>query len=233
MSLLRTDPGQAVVAQRLDALREFLEPCLGALLDIGCGGGVLSDGLAQQGFHVTGIDPYVGSGAPASRVRGSAHALPMTSDSFDHVLLHWSLHHVPQALMGRALGEALRVLRTAGTLYVIEPEPVGSWQAVSCGFHDETGVQAMAAEVVNHLVVAKGCSRRRAYYFSEDRYPQFDAFVDDMMSLAYNRYRVEDIRQDAVRDAFEACAHEGAYVLRQRIRMEAIQWPKNFRSDNS
>ncbi len=228
MSLLRADPDQAIVAQPLDALREFLQPCLGALLDIGCGGGVLSDGLAQQGFHVTGIDPYVASGAPASRVRGSAHALPIADDTFDHVLLHWSLHHVPQVLMGRALGEALRVLRAAGTLYVIEPEPVGSWQTVSCAFHDETEVQAMAAEVVNRLVVAKGCSRRRAYYFSEDRYPQFDAFVDDMMSLAYNRYRVEDIRQDVVRDGFEACAREDAYVLHQRIRMEAIQWPENF-----
>ena len=223
MSLLRADPDQAIVAQPLDALREFLRPGSGALLDIGCGGGVLSDGLAQQGFHVTGIDPYVASGAPASRVRGSAHALPMTNDTFDHVLLHWSLHHVPQVLMGRALGEALRVLRAAGTLYVIEPEPVGSWQTVSCAFHDETEVQAMAAEAVNRLVEAKGCSRRRAYYFSEDRYPQFDAFVDDMMSLAYNRYRVEDIRQDVVRDAFEACAREDAYVLHQRIRMEAIQ----------
>ena len=223
MSLLRADPDQAIVVQRLDALREFLQPCSGALLDIGCGGGVLSDGLAQQGFHVTGIDPYVASGAPASRVRGSAHALPIADDTFDHVLLHWSLHHVPQVLMGRALGEALRVLRAAGTLYVIEPEPVGSWQAVSCAFHDETEVQAMAAEVVNRLVVAKGYNRRRAYYFSEDRYPQFDAFVDDMMSLAYNRYRVEDIRQDVVRDAFEACAREDAYVLHQRIRMEAIQ----------
>lgn len=232
MSVLRSNPGQAIVAQRLDALCEFLEPCLGTLLDIGCGGGALSDGLAQQGFHVTGIDPVVGGGTPASRVRGSAHALPMTNNTFDHVLLHWSLHHVPQALMGRALGEALRVLQAAGTLYVIEPEPVGSWQAVSCAFHDETEVQAMAADVVNRLVVAKGCRRRRAYYFSEDRYPQFDAFVDDMMSLAYNRYRVEDIRQDTVRDAFEACAHEGAYVLRQRIRMEAIQRPKNFRSDH-
>ncbi len=228
MSLLRADPDQAIVAQRLDALREFLQPCSGALLDIGCGGGVLSDGLAQQGFHVTGIDPYVASGAPASRVRGSAHALPIADDTFDHVLLHWSLHHVPQALMDRALGEALRVLRAAGTLYVIEPEPVGSWQAVSCAFHDETEVQAMAAEAVNRLVEAKGCSRRRAYYFSEDRYPQFDAFVDDMMSLAYNRYRVEDIRQDVVRDGFEACAREDAYVLHQRIRMEAIQWPENF-----
>ncbi len=228
MSLLRADPDQAIVAQRLDALREFLQPCSGALLDIGCGGGVLSDGLAQQGFHVTGIDPYVASGAPASRVRGSAHALPIADDTFDHVLLHWSLHHVPQALMDRALGEALRVLRAAGTLYVIEPEPVGSWQAVSCAFHDETEVQAMAAEAVNRLVEAKGCSRRRAYYFSEDRYPQFDAFVDDMMSLAYNRYRVEDIRQEVVRDAFEACAREDAYVLHQRIRMEAIQWLENF-----
>ncbi len=228
MSLLRADPDQAIVAQRLDALREFLQPCSGALLDIGCGGGVLSDGLAQQGFHVTGIDPYVASGAPASRVRGSAHALPIADDTFDHVLLHWSLHHVPQALMDRALGEALRVLRAAGTLYVIEPEPVGSWQAVSCAFHDETEVQAMAAEAVNRLVEAKGCSRRRAYYFSEDRYPQFDAFVDDMMSLAYNRYRVEDIRQDVVRDGFEACAREDAYVLHQRIRMEAIQWLENF-----
>ena len=39
--------------------------------------------------------------------------------------------------MVAALEEAQRVLNENGRLFVIEPEPVGSWQEVSHPFHDE------------------------------------------------------------------------------------------------
>ena len=224
MSWLNVDAADAVVARPIDALREFLGAGSGTLLDVGCGQGTLSDSLVQQGYRVTGIDPYVGFGMPALRVCGNAHALPMANNVFDKVLLHWSLHHVPDDLMGQAIREACRVLVSQGILYVVEPEPVGSSQVVSRPFHDETKVQALAAAAVDQLVLEKGAHRRRAYYVSEDRYPNFDFFVDDMMSRAYNRYQVEDLCQDVVRDAFEACREEGEYRLRHRIRMEEIRW---------
>ena len=224
MSLLNTDPDRASVIKPIDALLEFLDGKPGKLLDIGCGEGVLSDTLSQHGYTVTGIDPLVGRGSPAWRVRASAGAIPLASDSFDIAVFHWSLHHVPEDLMVAALTEAQRVLNENGSLFVIEPEPVGSWQEVSQPFHDETGVQAKAAQAVEEVAKARPSERRRQYYLSEDFYDNFDAFVESMMSHAYNRYTEEQIRQQSVRESFESCREDDRYRLRHRIRMEEICW---------
>ena len=124
--------------------------------------------------------------------------------------------------MSAALAEAQRVLTGAGRLFVIEPEPVGSWQEVSQPFHDETEVQAKAAKAVDKVVSASALTRRLQYYLSEDCYNSFDEFVESMMSYAYNRYTEDQIRQQRVRDAFES-HHEGdIFRLQHRIRMEEI-----------
>ena len=222
MSLLNTDPAKASVAKPVDALIEFLGSGKGRLLDIGCGEGALSDTLSQHGYTVTGIDPLVGNGTSAWRVRASAGAVPLASDSFDIAVFHWSLHHVPEELMSAALAEAQRVLTGAGRLFVIEPEPVGSWQEVSQPFHDETEVQAKAVKAVDKVVSASALTRRRQYYLSEDFYNSFDEFVESMMSYAYNRYTEDQIRQQRVRDAFESRREGDIFRLQHRIRMEEI-----------
>mgnify|MGYP003328837460 CR=1 FL=1 len=135
MSFLSADPTKASVIKPIDALLEFLGGGKEKLLDVGCGEGVLSDTLSQHGYAVTGIDPLVESGSPAWRVRASAGAIPLASNSFDIAVFHWSLHHVPEDLMTSALAEVQRVLNENGRLFVIEPEPVGSWQEVSQPFH--------------------------------------------------------------------------------------------------
>jgi len=224
MSLLNTDPAKASVVKPIDALLEFLGKDTGKLLDIGCGAGVLSDTLAQHGYAVTGIDPLVGDGSRAWRVQASAGAIPLASDSFDIAVFHWSLHHVPEDLMASALAEAQRVLNQNGRLFVIEPEPVGSSQEVSYPFHDETEVQAKAAQAVEEVIKARPSQRRRQYYLSEECYESFDAFVKAMMSYAYNRYTEEEVRQDVVRKTFESCRENDGYRLHHRIRMEAICW---------
>ena len=224
MSLLSTDPAKASVVKPIDALLEFLGEDTGKLLDVGCGAGVLSDTLAQHGYAVTGIDPLVGGGSPAWRVQASADAIPLSSDTFDIAVFHWSLHHVPEGLMASALVEAQRVLNQNGRLLVVEPEPVGSSQEVSYPFHDETGVQAKAAHVVEEVIQSRPSQRRRRYYLSEERYESFDAFVKAMMSYAYNRYTEEEVRQNMVRNTFESCREDDTYRLRHRIRMEEICW---------
>lgn len=222
MSLLSTDPAKASVAKPVDALIEFLGGETGRLLDVGCGEGVLSDTLSERGYTVTGIDPRVGNGASAWRVRASAGAIPLASNSFDIAVFHWSLHHVPEESMSAALTEAQRVLTGAGRLFVIEPEPVGSWQEVSQPFHDETEVQAKAAKAVETVVNASARSRRRQYYLSEDCYDSFDEFVESMMSHAYNRYTEDQVRQQSVRDSFESRREDDTFRLQHRIRMEEI-----------
>ena len=222
MSLLNTDPAKASVAKPVDALIEFLGSGKGRLLDIGCGEGVLSNTLSQHGYTVTGIDPLVGNGTSAWRVRASAGAVPLASDSFDIAVFHWSLHHVPEEFMSAALAEAQRVLTGAGRLFVIEPEPIGSWQEVSQPFHDETEVQAKAAKAVETVVGASALPRRRQYYLSEDCYNSFDEFVESMMSYAYNRYTEDQIRQQRVRNAFESRREGDIFRLQHRIRMEEI-----------
>jgi ubiquinone/menaquinone biosynthesis C-methylase UbiE len=224
MSLLSADPATASVIKPIEALLEFLDGRRGKLVDIGCGEGVLSDTLSQHGYAVTGIDPLVGNGSPAWRVRASAGAIPLASNSFDIAVFHWSLHHVPEDLMVAALTEAQRVLNGNGSLFVIEPEPVGSWQEVSQPFHDETAVQEKAAEAVEEVMKARPSQRRRQYYFSEDFYDNFDGFVESMMSHAYNRYTEDQIRQQSVRESFESCREDDRYRLRHRIRMEEICW---------
>jgi len=224
MSLLSADPAKASVAKPVDALLEFLGEDTGALLDIGCGEGELSDMLVQRGYAVTGIDPLVGGGSPAWRVQASAGAIPLASEVFDVAVFHWSLHHVPEHLMTAALAEAQRVLKKNGRLFVVEPEPVGSWQEVSHPFHDETEVQAKAAQAVEELVQPRSPQRRRQYYLNEDCYESFDGFVESMMSYAYNRYTEAQIRQDTVRESFESCCEDDGYCLRHRVRMEEIRW---------
>ena len=116
------------------------------------------------------------------------------------------------------------MLKKNGRLFVVEPEPVGSWQEVSHLFHDETEVQAKAAQAVEELVQSRSPQRRRQYYLNEDCYESFDGFVESMMSHAYNRYTEEQIRQQSVRESFESCREDDRYRLRHRIRMEELCW---------
>ena len=104
------------------------------ILDVGCGSGALARVLVAEGGEVTGVDPNLQaltaarSVAPAARFeQAGAEALPFEDAAFDVVLIVNALHHVPLAVMDRALAEAARVTRPAGLLVVIEPLASGSF----------------------------------------------------------------------------------------------------------
>jgi 2-polyprenyl-6-hydroxyphenyl methylase/3-demethylubiquinone-9 3-methyltransferase len=94
------------------------------VLDIGCGAGFLSNGLAADGYHVTGIDQSAGSLAVAQRHAprrsqvnyrtADAYQLPFADHSFDSVLMMDFLEHVDKP--ERAIAEASRVLKPQGLL---------------------------------------------------------------------------------------------------------------------
>jgi 2-polyprenyl-6-hydroxyphenyl methylase/3-demethylubiquinone-9 3-methyltransferase len=94
------------------------------LLDVGCGGGFLSEEFAKAGFNVTGMDPSphlldaarthaAQCGLNVNYVEGYGEHLPFPTCAFDHVACCDVLEHVDD--LGTVIGEIARVLKPGGT----------------------------------------------------------------------------------------------------------------------
>src|SRR5262245_37218951 len=96
-----------------------------AVLDVGCGTGLMSAMLAAQGRQVVGVDLSSAmiaqarrrSGSCATFIEADAENLPIASSSVDAVVNLISLHHYPDP--SRAVAEFRRVLRPGGSLVLI------------------------------------------------------------------------------------------------------------------
>lgn len=96
----------------------------GALLDVGCGAGLLSNPLAEKGFEVTGIDLSESSLTVAKMydktksvkyLKANAESLPFENESFDLVCALDLLEHVENP--GAVIAEAGRVLKKNGLFF--------------------------------------------------------------------------------------------------------------------
>ncbi|HEY5284478.1 MAG TPA: bifunctional 2-polyprenyl-6-hydroxyphenol methylase/3-demethylubiquinol 3-O-methyltransferase UbiG, partial [Polyangia bacterium] len=94
------------------------------VLDVGCGGGFLSNHLSKEGFEVDGLDASADSLAVAAQhdptgnvryTRGDALSLPFADESFDVVCAMDFLEHVEAP--ARVVAEAGRVLRPRGLFF--------------------------------------------------------------------------------------------------------------------
>jgi 2-polyprenyl-6-hydroxyphenyl methylase/3-demethylubiquinone-9 3-methyltransferase len=123
MALLRAESrlGNPWIARRLGEAFGA-RPC--RVLDVGCGGGFLSNDIAERGHEVTGLDIAADALAVAhahdesGRVRyleGDALALPFEDRSFDAVCAMDLLEHVERP--ERVIAEASRVLSPGGLFF--------------------------------------------------------------------------------------------------------------------
>ena len=104
----------------VDVLRNtFSHPV--TVLDIGCGGGILSNHLAQSGFDVVGVDLSKDSLRVATEcdmtqsvkyLQADAHQLPFSDQRFDAVCCLDVLEHLEDP--GNVILEASRVLKPGG-----------------------------------------------------------------------------------------------------------------------
>lgn len=100
----------------------------GRILDAGCGGGGMPLSLAEHASLVVGIDPidrFSKAGSVLGRERrlpnlvfaqADGMALPFAGTSFDLVLSHAVIEHVPDA--ARYLRECRRVMTSSGRMYL-------------------------------------------------------------------------------------------------------------------
>ena len=103
------------------------------LLDIGCGTGTFAIAIKRRypDVQVVGLDPdpkalarghlkAERAGLSLQLDRGYAEALPYPDGSFDRVFSTLTLHHLPIRAKRHALREARRVLRSGGSLHVLD-----------------------------------------------------------------------------------------------------------------
>lgn len=114
------------------------------MADVGCGTGIVSDlarAIVGSSGHVVSIDPSAGMMAEAVAKRrvaapviGRAEALPIGSETVDHLCMGFALRHV--ADLRTTFEEYLRVLRPGGRLLLMEmtPPPRGILKHVLKGY---------------------------------------------------------------------------------------------------
>lgn len=194
------------------------------VVDVGCGQGGLVRAMRLVGARPIGVEcsTQLRSDALAADpdhaddyLDGVGQALPLETGSVDVVVYSYSLHHVPIEEMRNALGEARRVLRTGGTLYVLEPVPEGPGFEVSALVDDETHVRSKAQDALDaapDLGLAPSASHR---YVSESSYPSFDAYAHVVVGIDPDRAgRMEKVREQVREKFLENAEHrDGAFVF--------------------
>ena len=117
------------------ALARRFFPRATSVLDVGAGGGRTAIALAQQGYHVTGVDLSSSmieqaraeaerAGVDARFVEGDAVALPFDDRCFDEALFAGNgIGHLELDGMRRCARELARVLRPGGCLVVSARSP--------------------------------------------------------------------------------------------------------------
>lgn len=218
---MRTDLGEITDLDAVDRLVSVRDL---DLIEVGCAGGDMARSLADRGATVLGIEPDSvqaeknRSLPPTPRVtlvEASGETLPAEDRSFDGVLFFRSLHHVPPALMDKALAEVARVLKPGGFLYVAEPSMEGNNFALTRPFNDETEMRTHAQQALDRTAVHLFEETGRYVYMLHPRHADFESLVARITSRSYNRTTREMIDVPEVRKHFKAAKSASGYVFDQ------------------
>lgn len=204
------------------------------VLDVGCGGGEFARQLEARGARVAGIDPEPSAVARAGNLVpranfmvGQAESLPFGDKTFDLLVTVNALHHVPVAVMAKALDEARRVVKPEGRVIVIEPETRGSFFDALRPVEDETAVR-QAAQVALRAAVERQCFRVEKLYSYTRRevFADVAAFIERMVAVDPGRRAAAQARHGDVAAAIAAAARrtaDGQLELEQPILAAALQ----------
>ncbi|NMF91023.1 class I SAM-dependent methyltransferase [Aromatoleum petrolei] len=224
-----------LVADEFTLLSHML-PLAGArVLDLGCGKAEMSWRMVDEGSAVLvvaveadGIQHEANlSSAPVAGLcfeRGGAEAIAHPDDSFDLVTMFKSLHHVPVALMDRALAEICRVLRPGGELYVSEPVFAGELNEVIRLFHDEEEVRAAAIAAMQRAVTAGLFVQVEERHFAAPVvFRDFADFEARMMHVTHSQFDLDAARVDRVRRRFMRSAGPDGARFERPMRINRLR----------
>jgi SAM-dependent methyltransferase len=213
-----------LVEDELDLLGELVLLAGRDIIELGCGAAQLARDLLARypDAHVTGLEVderqhaknLAAPPVPGLRfVAAGAQEIPFADASFDLVMMLKSLHHVPVALMPKALSEAARVLRPAGHFYSSEPVYAGAFNDVVKLFNEERVVREEAQAALDAAVESGRWVQVAEHWFeSSVRFKDFADFERRMMQATYHDHRIDETLHSRVRSAFEAHADSAGAV---------------------
>jgi SAM-dependent methyltransferase len=199
-----------LIDDELDVLTDLVPLSALDIIELGCGTAKLARSLLDRhpGCRVTGLEVderqhAKNLAAPREGLRfvaAGAQAIPFPDASFDLALMLKSLHHVPLPLLAQALGEAARVLRPGGHLYVSEPVYGGALNEVIRLFNDEGAVRASAQDALDAALRSGAwvqVAERR--FVVPVHFNDFADFEQRMMRPTYADHRIDDAKLAAPR----------------------------------
>jgi SAM-dependent methyltransferase len=220
------EPSSVLIEDELTVL-EALVPLRGQrIIELGCGNARLARDLLAQctdselvGLEVDARQHAKNVAAPQERLRfvaAGAQEIPFEDASFDLTLMLKSLHHVPLALLDRALQEIARVLRPGGHLYVSEPVYAGDLNELIRHFNDEGIVRAAAQQALDQTLRGGDWLQVTERRFDVPvQFRDFADFEQRMMRPTYADHQLDARKIAVVRDAFEPhCSAAGARFTR-------------------
>ncbi len=228
---MRTDLGEM---NDLDVLDRLVSVRGLDLVEVGCAGGNIARSLADRGATVLGVEPDTEqaeknrSQSPTPHVtlvEAGGEALPTEDNSVDGVLFFRSLHHVPPALMDKALVEAARVLKPGGFLYVVEPSMESNQFALTRPFNDETAVRTLAQQALAKTAARLFEETAKYVYMMHPHHADFETMVTSFTGRSFDAMTREMIDVPEVRKHFEAARIDDGYVFDQPMLVNLYRRP--------
>jgi ubiquinone/menaquinone biosynthesis C-methylase UbiE len=194
---------------------ENLLPMEGAhILELGCGKAEKTREIAQSGkiAALTALEvdhiqhaknQQIGDLPNVSFRLGGAEAIPAPDGVFDVVLMFKSLHHVPPALMDKALAEIGRVLKPGGLAYISEPVYGGDFNDILRMFHDEKAMREAAFAAVERAVQGGTFELVGQQFFSTPgHFDSFEQFEERILKVTHTNHQLSPELYQAVKDKF-------------------------------
>lgn len=182
------------------------------VLDVGSGDGSLVRYLTRHGSHATGLECGAAQLEKARSyplegnevyVEGVGQDLPFEDATFDAAIFSNSLHHIPAEHMMAALGEAARVIKPDGTVYVAEPVAAGSGFEVHAPIDDETDVRATAYGAIQRAANIGLREEREILFDTSYHYTDFDEMKDETIRIDPTRREIIAAMEGDLRATFD------------------------------
>jgi ubiquinone/menaquinone biosynthesis C-methylase UbiE len=210
----------------IERLAEHVDLAGKRVVDIGAGAGKLVRFLREQGADPIGIEcgeAMISQARDAdpehldAYVEGVGEDLPLDDASVDVAVFSSSLHHVPAEHMAAALGEAERVLRSGGTLVVLEPVAEGPGYEAHRLVDDETEVRAFAQTALDNDLPEAMTEHKTLRFQSSYSYADFAELEHTMVSIDPERRAAFESVKTEMESLFHqwTVEHDGAYWLTQ------------------
>ena len=181
------------------------------MLDVGCGAGDDVRWFRSQGARPVGVECGEAMRARAvdadpehadAYVDAVGQELPFDDASFDLVNFSASLHHVPMEHISTALGEASRVLRPGGTVYIAEPALEDPEDDVLFPIIEERA-ERLAAQAAIDAAATHGLVIDDRFEFEREAViVDFDAWIDEIVDIDPERAAALTEHRDDIRARF-------------------------------